>query len=151
MTSRKTVLATGVFDILHLGHIRFLRESRKKGGPRAKLVVVIARDKTVLKRKGRPPIMPEGQRRQMVASLKYVDKAVLGHAKLDMLGVLREEKPDIVSVGYDQRGIKASLEKLIRKEKLPLRVVQIGRFGQGTYSSSSQLKDKIGKEWRSRN
>jgi FAD synthetase len=151
MTSRKTVLATGVFDILHLGHIRFLRESRKKGGPGAKLVVVIARDETVLNRKGRPPIMPEGQRRQMVASLKYVDKAVLGHAKLDMLGVLREEKPDIVSVGYDQREIKASLEKLIRKEKLPLRVVQIGRFGQGTFSSSSQLKDRIVKERRSRN
>jgi FAD synthetase len=151
MTPRKTVLATGVFDILHLGHIRFLRESRKKGGPGAKLVVVIARDRTVFNRKGRSPIMPESQRREIVASLKYVDKAVLGHAKIDMLGVLREEKPDIVCVGYDQREIKSSLEKLVRKEKLRLRVVQIGRFGLGGLSSSSQLKDRIVKEWQSRN
>jgi FAD synthetase len=151
MTPRKTVLATGVFDILHLGHIRFLRESRKKGGPGAKLVVVIARDRTVFNRKGRSPIMPESQRREIVASLKYVDKVVLGHAKLDMLGVLREEKPDIVCVGYDQREIKSSLEKLVRKEKLRLRVVQIGRFGLGGLSSSSQLKDRIVKEWQSRN
>ena len=147
MTRRKKVLATGVFDILHHGHLRFLQESKKSGGPRARLVVVIARDKTVFNRKGHKPIMPERQRREIVAALKPVYRAILGHPNLDMLGVLEEVKPDVVCVGYDQQEIKASLNKLVRKEKLRLRVVQIPKFGQGPISSSSQLKARIAREW----
>src|SRR5690348_9977927 len=131
MTRRKTVLATGVFDLLHVGHVRFLRESRERGGPGARLVVVIARDRTVFERKGRLPILPEDQRREVVASLRCVDKAILGHAKFDMPGVLKEVKPDMVCVGYDQNEIKTSLQNLIRREELQLRVVQIQRFGRG--------------------
>ena len=146
MIGRKTVLATGVFDLLHLGHIRFLRESKRRGGPGARLVVVIARDRTVYERKGRMPIIPEDHRRAIVASLRVVDKAVLGHEKFSMIGVLNEEKPDIVSIGYDQKEIKASLQKLIKNERLKLRIVQIRRFGGGQLSSSSQLKKRIAKK-----
>lgn len=111
----------------------------------------MARDRTVFERKGRLPILPEDQRRQIVASLRCVDKAILGHIKFDMLAVLKEERPDVVSVGYDQNEIKTSLEKLIRREKLQLRVVQIRKFGTGNISSSSRLKDRIAKEWKSKN
>src|SRR6266571_7477395 len=106
MALHKTVLATGVFDILHPGHIRFLEESKKQGGPGAQLVVVVARDKTVVKRKGRGPVLPESDRREIVACLKPVNRAVLGHEEVDFLGVLEELKPDIVCVGYDQNDIK---------------------------------------------
>ena len=109
--------------------------------------MVIARDKTVLNRKGHKPIMPERQRQEIVAALKPVDRAILGHPNLDMLGVLEEIKPDIVCVGYDQQKIKASLNKLVRKQKLRLRVVQIPRFGPRPISSSSLLKARIAKEW----
>jgi FAD synthetase len=60
--TRKIVLASGVFDLLHLGHVRFLEEAKKAGGRNAELVVIIARDSTVEKRKGERPIMPENQR-----------------------------------------------------------------------------------------
>jgi len=125
----KIVLATGAFDLLHLGHVRFLESSKRKGGPRAKLIVVVARDKTVLNRKGQSPILPEDQRKQLVGSLRVVDKAILGHTHLDLLGILREVRPDIISVGYDQKQIKASVEKLLKEEHLPIRVVQIPKFG----------------------
>jgi FAD synthetase len=56
-TREQIVLASGVFDLLHLGHVRFLEDAKKAGGENAKLIVIIARDSTVEKLKGRKPIM----------------------------------------------------------------------------------------------
>jgi FAD synthetase len=141
----KTVLATGVFDILHTGHLRFLEESRKRGGPGARLVVVIARDKTIRKRKGRNPVLPEGQRREIVAFLKPVYKAILGPGReqVDFLGILQTVKPDIVCVGYDQNGIKRSVKRIITREKLPVRLVQLPRFGLPGLNSSTGIKRRV--------
>ena len=142
-------MATGVFDILHPGHLRFLAESKRRGGPGARLVVVVARDETVLRRKGRKPILSEKERLQMISALRVVDRAVLGHKHLDMIGFLREIRPSIVSVGYDQNDIKSSVEKLIKQEKLGIRVVQIRRFGPPTHNSSTKLKKQIAKGYTS--
>jgi len=58
----KVVLASGVFDLLHYGHLYYLENAKKKGGKNAKLVVVVASDKTIEKRKGEKPIISEDQR-----------------------------------------------------------------------------------------
>jgi FAD synthetase len=145
----KIVLATGAFDLLHLGHVRFLEASKRRGGRGAKLVVVVARDRTVLNRKGQLPILPEGQRRELVGSLRAVDKAILGHTHLDLLGILREVRPDIVAVGYDQKQIKASVSKLLKKERLSIRIVQIPKFGADGLNSSSGIKQRVAKRWPS--
>ena len=145
MPARRTVLATGVFDLLHLGHLRFLEESKKRGGPGSKLVVVIARDKTVFRRKGKSPVVPEDQRRELVAALRVVDRATLGREEIDLLGILKEVKPDIVSVGYDQDEIRIAVTRLIRREGLPVRVVRIRRFGPVGFNSSSKLKSRVAK------
>jgi FAD synthetase len=150
LTHGKVVLATGAFDLLHLGHVRFLEASKRRGGPGAKLIVVVARDKTVLNRKGRMPILPEDQRRELVGSLRVVDKAILGHTRLDLLGVLREVRPDIISVGYDQKQIKASVEKLLREQGLPVRVVQIPKFGPNGLNSSTGIKQRVARRWTDR-
>jgi len=141
----KTVLATGVFDLLHIGHLRFLEESKKKGGPGSKLVVVIARDKTVFRRKGKGPVVPEDQRRELVAALRVVDRAILGREEIDLLGILEEVKPDVVCVGYDQDEIRVAVIRLIRKEGLAVRVVRIRRFGPVGFNSSSKLKSRVAK------
>lgn len=151
MSQRRTVLATGAFDLIHLGHVKFLQESKKKGGPRARLVVVIARDNTVLRRKGRRPVLSEEVRKDIVASLKPVDKAILGHHKFDMLGILREVSPDIVAVGFDQNEIKTSLLRLIKREKLKIQVVQIRWFGPGRFNDSSKLKARIARGFSTKN
>ena len=139
------MLATGVFDLLHLGHLKFLEESKKTGGPHSKLVVVVARDKTVRRRKGRGPIVPEDQRRELVAALRVVDRAILGREEIDLLGILIEVKPDIVCVGYDQDAIRVAVTGLVRREELPVRVVRIRRFGPIGFNSSSKLKSRIAK------
>ena len=150
MARGKIVLATGAFDLLHLGHVRFLESSKQRGGPGAKLIVVVARDKTVLNRKGRMPILPEDQRRELVGSLRVVNKAILGHTHLDLLGVLREVRPDIISVGYDQRQIRSSVEHLLRKERLHIRVAQIPKYGPNGLNSSTGIKQRVVKRWSKR-
>ena len=147
MVHRKVVLATGAFDLLHLGHVKFLESSKKKGGPGARLVVVVARDGTVFKRKGRRPILPERQRLELVSSLRTVDKAILGHKNVDMLGILKEIKPDVISVGYDQQEIKNSVRRLLKRERLRIPVVQIAKFGDKRLNSSTKLKNKIARRW----
>ena len=139
------MLATGVFDLLHLGHLRFLEESKRKGGPGSKLVVVVARDKTVLRRKGKGPLFPEDQRRELVAALRVVDRAILGREEIDLLGILQEVKPDLVCVGYDQDEIRAAVTQIINKQGLPIRVIRIRRFGPIGFNSSSKLKSRIAK------
>ena len=141
------MLATGVFDLLHIGHLRFLEESKKRGGPSSKLVVVVARDKTVVRRKGKGPVVPEEQRRKLVAALRVVDRAVLGKEELDLLGVLKEVKPDIVCVGYDQNEIRIAVTRLIKIERLAIRVVRIRRLGPSAFSSSSKLKNRVARVW----
>ncbi len=147
MAAGKTVLATGVFDILHPGHLRFLEESKKKGGPGSRLVVVIAKDKTVLKRKGHGPVLPESQRKQIVAALRTVSRAILGREEVDFLGVLEEVRPDIVCVGYDQNDIKASVKRIVTQHRLPIRVVQLPKFGVDGLNSSTGVKRRVVRSW----
>ena len=96
------------------------------------------------------PVLPEDQRRELVGSLRVVDKAILGHTHLDLLGVLREVKPNIVSVGYDQKQIKASVEKLLREQNLHVRVVQIPKFGPDGLNSSTGIRQRVARGWTSR-
>ena len=141
--AKKIVLASGAFDLIHYGHIRFLEEAKKAGGRDAYLVVVIARDKTVEKLKGKRPVISEDQRRAVVESLKPVDEAVLGYEDLSMADTIRKLKPDIIAVGYDQKGIEEETRRVIEAEKFDVRVVRVGRFGSADLDSSSKIKRKI--------
>ena len=143
-TKKKTVvLASGVFDLLHLGHVRFLEDAKKAGGKNAKLIVIIARDSTVEKMKGRKPIMSEDQRCALVESLKVVDEAVLGVEHFDMGEVIKQIKPDVIALGYDQAEMENKVKQYVKDHKLPIRIVRIGKFGENTLDSSSKIRQKI--------
>lgn len=145
-----TVLASGVFDLLHYGHIRFLEEAKKRGGPDARLVVIVARDETVRRRKGKGPVIPEDQRRALVEALKVVDEALLGYEDMDLAAVIDKIRPDVIAVGYDQDEIERQTRRIAREKGLSLRVVRIGRFGKEDLNSSSKIKGKIVEDWRQR-
>lgn len=140
---RKVVLASGTFDLLHLGHVRFLEEAKKAGGKDAELVVIVARDSTVKARKGKKPVMPEDQRRALVESLKVVDEAILGLEDFSIDKVIEKIKPDVIAVGHDQDGIEREVQKAIEKEKFSVEVAKIGRFGKRELDSSSKIMRKI--------
>ena len=143
-----TILASGVFDLLHYGHIKFLEEAKKHGGPGARLVVIVARDETVMKLKGKPPIIPEDQRRALVEALEVVDEALLGFEELDLEAVIERIKPDVIAVGHDQNDIEVWTRDIVAEKGLELRVVKIGRFGKEDLNSSSKIKGKIISDWR---
>jgi FAD synthetase len=117
------VMASGVFDILHSGHLHYLEEAKALGD---ELVVVVATDATVRKRK-HEPVTPERMRLELVNALKPVDRAVLGHEG-DMYAVVREICPDILALGYDQNFDVERLENELNCRGLKVRVVRLEKF-----------------------
>jgi rfaE bifunctional protein nucleotidyltransferase chain/domain len=94
----RIVLANGNFDLLHVGHVRYLQGAKELGG---RLVVAINSDESVraLKGEGRP-IMPEKERAEIVAALADVDAVVI-FPEFDVRGIIREIRPDIQAKGTD--------------------------------------------------
>ena len=92
------LLANGNFDLLHVGHVRYLRGAKALGG---KLVVAINSDESVraLKGQGRP-VMPAEERAEIVAALADVDAVVI-FSELDVRALIREIRPDIQAKGTD--------------------------------------------------
>jgi len=147
---RTVVLASGVFDLLHLGHVRYLEEAKKAGGENAELIVIVARDSTVEKRKGYKPVMSENQRRALVESLKVVDEAILGYEEFDIGKVIEKIKPDIIAVGHDQDGMEKAVKNYVREKGLNIKVVRIGKFSEDELDSSSKIKQKIIEHYKRR-
>ncbi len=114
------VMATGVFDLLHPGHLFFLTEARKLGD---ELVVVVARDQTARRLK-REPYVPEMLRREMVEALKPVDRAVLG-SPTDIYATVLEWRPDVVALGYDQHWDAEEVRSECGRRGVPVRVVRL--------------------------
>lgn len=97
-SGEQIVLANGNFDLLHVGHVRYLRGAKELGG---KLVVAVNSDQSVraLKGEGRP-IMPAEERAEIVAALVDVDAVVI-FPELDVRALIREIRPDIQAKGTD--------------------------------------------------
>ena len=91
-------MASGVFDILHLGHVHYLRESKSFGDY---LVVVIASDYTA-QNHGKELVFNENERSALVSELKMVDEVMVGHSDDNIFKTVAELKPDIITLGYDQ-------------------------------------------------
>jgi rfaE bifunctional protein nucleotidyltransferase chain/domain len=95
---QRIILANGNFDLLHVGHVRYLRGAKALDG---KLVVAINSDESVRALKGEVrPIMPEQERAEIVSALADVD-AVIVFPELDVRSIIREIRPDIHAKGTD--------------------------------------------------
>jgi len=141
----RRVLASGAFEILHPGHLRFLEEAKRLGGEGSRLIVVVARDETVRRRKGRDPILGEEARRYMVSRLKPVDEAILGYSPFSFEKVIEEVKPDIVVFGYDQEDLMRRFMEFVEEKRLKIRVVKLGRFSSSEPCSTTELLEKASK------
>ena len=108
------VMASGVFDLIHPGHISYLQQARSFGD---ELVVVVACDDTVRKNK-HEPITPDYMRAKIVGSLKPVDVAIVGKNNGDIFDTVREVKPDVIVLGFDQHFDVKKLRESLEKEGL---------------------------------
>jgi len=109
----KRVMAVGVFDLLHAGHLHYLEQAKSLGDH---LTVVVAHDDTVRLRK-HEPVTGQDLRCRLVNGLKPVDSAIIGNPpNVPIFDILPQVNPDIIALGYDQEHaeekIRASLNEM---------------------------------------
>lgn len=132
------VMASGVFDIVHTGHISYLQQAKALGD---ELIVVVACDETVRKNK-HEPITPEKMRVHIVESLKPVDKAILGRGG-DIFGVVKEISPDIIVLGFDQTFREDDLKKRLAEEGLGhIKVIRAAQYAEDL-TATRRIIEKI--------
>ena len=117
------IMATGAFDILHMGHIYFLKEAKKLGD---ELVVIVACDSTVRKLK-HEPVTSEKMRLLLIKELKIVDEAYLGQ-KDDIYKIVEEIKPDIIALGYDQIHDEKIIRQNLKKRNINVKIVRLPKY-----------------------
>lgn len=131
----RRVVVTGVFDLLHIGHLRFLAAAKKFG---SELVVVVSCDK-VAELEKRIPIHCQEDRKELVESLKPVDKAVIGYNE-DKYRIFRELNPDVLVLGYDQKYDEGEIEFELRNRGINPKIYRLNMHGD---QSSSKIIQKI--------
>ena len=139
-SSSKIVLAGGVFDIIHPGHINTLNAAKKLGDF---LVVVIATDKTAVKMKKREPLHSAQLRQELVSSLTMVDLCIVGDEE-DIFKTVDLVKPQIIALGYDQTHQEEFIKEGCKKINLDVSVARLESPRPET--SSSSIQREYGKE-----
>jgi FAD synthetase len=144
MRRKVRVMTTGVFDLLHLGHIHMLEAARALGD---ELYVVIARDETVRRMK-HEPLNGEEIRRQIVENLKPVTKAVLGHVG-DIYRTVQDVRPDVIALGYDQKFTEEDVRRKSLDHGVTVRVERLPQFDHdldATRKIIERIGDRIAKK-----
>ena len=136
--SLRIVLAGGVFDIIHPGHISTLNAAKALGDV---LVVVVATDNTAVKMKKRRPLHSQEQRKELVNSLKVVDLCLIGQEN-DIFKTVNLVKPQIIALGYDQVHQEQFITEGCKKIKLDAKVARLQ--SPIPESSSSKIEKEYG-------
>lgn len=139
----KRVLVFGCFDLLHLGHLFFFERAKRAGGRGAKLFVVVARDSNAARAKGRKPFFDENERKKLLSGLRVVDEVILG-GKKDLFRILRELRPDVVVLGFDQRVDERALKEKIKEFGLKAKVRRLKQAFKPRKHKSGVLKKHFG-------
>ena len=106
----KRIMAVGVFDLLHAGHLHYLEQAKALGDH---LTVVIAHDDTVRKRK-HEPVTNQELRQRMVSGLKPVDEVVIGNPPdIPIFDILPQIQPNIIALGYDQEHAEDNIRRAL--------------------------------------
>ena len=130
------VMASGVFDILHTGHISYLEQAKALGD---ELYVVVASDNTVRKNK-HEPITPERMRVRIVSALKPVDVAMIGNDSGDMFAILDEIRPDVIVLGFDQKFDENTLSEGLKKRGFDIAVKRADQSGEDLEATRAIIK-----------
>lgn len=118
------VMVFGTFDGLHSGHINFFKQAKKHGDY---LIVVVARDKTVKRVKNRLPSHNEKERLRIVQDCQLVNEARLGYEE-DPYRIIKEIRPDVVGLGYDQKAFVDNLPKELKQNNLKTEIYRMKAY-----------------------
>jgi len=140
LEKKKIVLAGGVFDIIHPGHIHTLNAAKALGDV---LIVAIATDKTAQKMKKRPPLHNQELRRELVSYLSMVDRAVIGHED-DIFETVKKIQPSVIVLGYDQIHQEKFIADGCKRINLDVEIVRLQSPVPDL--SSSEIEKQYGKD-----
>ena len=143
----RKVLVFGAFDVIHPGHIHFLKQAREHGDY---LVVSVARDSYIVEWKGKVPIHPEEVRRRYVLETGIVDEAVLGDEIPGSYTLVSDIRPDVVCLGYDQDAFRRNITAWLEENLPSTEVVVLTPYRPDIYKSSKLNADAYEQEQRSR-
>ena len=129
----RKVLVFGAFDVIHPGHINFLKQARDYGDY---LVVSVARDSYIIGWKGKTPIHTEEVRRQYLLETSLVDEVLLGDEVPGTYGLVARIRPDVVCVGYDQEAFRESISEWLQANLPTTEIVTLAPFRPEIYKSS---------------
>jgi FAD synthetase len=139
MKDIKKIMVFGTFDGLHRGHLDFFKQARKLVAEPF-LIVSVARDKNVVRIKGKYPEKNEHTRVTLVKKCNLVDKVVLSGVK-NHLPHIKRENPDIIALGYDQKAYVKNLKKDLKNKGILVKIVRLKPYKKEIYKNHL-LKEK---------
>lgn len=135
MGIKKTkIMVFGTFDGLHKGHLDFF-EQAKKLAPNPFLIVSVARDKNVLKIKGKSPFLDEKKRMILARNCFLVDKAVLSGIGKHIPHIVKE-RPSIIALGYDQKEYTKNLKKDLKNRGVLVKIIRLKPYKEKIYKNN---------------
>jgi cytidyltransferase-like protein len=138
ITKGLRIMAFGTFDIFHEGHRSYLAQAKELG---KYLIVVVARDETVLRVKSEWTKNSEEERLEVVEKSGLADEVVLGSLE-NKYTVIEKYQPAVIALGYDQRLDLSELTEKLKNLKLKAEIVRLKSFQPEKYKSS-KLKNRL--------
>ena len=134
----RKVFVAGTFDIIHPGHLEYLKYAWSLG----RVVAVVATDEGVRRVKGRDPVIPAEQRVEVLSAIQYVYKARVGYED-DMFRVVEEEKPDVILLGPNQPFSEDYVKRALRDRGIEAEVVRMPKLRECPLCSTSSIIRRI--------
>ncbi|MEI6280822.1 MAG: adenylyltransferase/cytidyltransferase family protein [bacterium] len=127
------IMVFGTFDGLHKGHFDFFKQA-KNLMKNSSLIVSIARDKNVLRIKGKYPDNNEKERMTLVEKYKLVDKVILSGTRGRLPHIVKV-RPDIIALGYDQKAYVKNLKKDLKNKGVLVKIVRMKPYKENIYKN----------------
>ncbi|MDI3474314.1 MAG: synthetase [Thermococcaceae archaeon] len=134
------VLVGGVFDILHVGHIHFLKQAKELGD---ELIVIVAHDETVRMHKKREPINSAEDRAELLKAIRYVDEVYIGTPGTIDMKLVKKINPDVIAIGPDQGFSCERLKEELRRHGIKAEVIRIPYLYKSDRAKTSKIIEKI--------
>ena len=132
-------LVFGTFDVIHPGHLSFLRQAHGKDNY---VVASIARDRFVETFKGRRPLHSEEERLASILETGLVDEAYLSDEELGTYSVISRIRPDIIYFGHDQELLRDNLREWLKQNGIDIPTRTLKAFKPDIYKSSKILTSR---------
>ena len=133
----KKAMIFGSFDIIHPGHLSFLRQARRKG---RWLIASVARDSFIKTEKKRDSIHTEQERLTQLLETGMVKEAYLADEKIGTYSTVLRAKPDLICLGHDQERLQANLVEWMKSQKLEIPIYVLRSYKPEQYKSSKIIQ-----------